>query len=1050
MAEKVPKRVQRELDATIPETTLAEALAVEEQTLADEQPGHYIFKSELARGAQSIVYVAHDRQMGRDVAFKQLLPGGPPDAEQRFLREARVAGQLEHPGVVPVYEVGRRADGKLYCAMRLLRGRSLAEALRQEKGRARLKLLSNFVQLCQTIAYAHERGVIHRDIKPANVILGAFGETVVIDWGVAKVRGAADESGDELRAPLVDHRFDGRITQEGDVLGTPAYMSPEQALGNINEIDEQSDVFCMGAVLYEILAGRPPFVEKSAVQLLIRIAKDDVPPVRSLAPDVPRELALICERALERNKARRYKSARELAADIEAFRAGSRAQGIEYTPLQLTRKWLSRNAVTSSALVVALLLLLGAGARIWMQNKEARRYLAQALLEKSAAEAREQRWTRAAAYAAAARVEDDTAEARWRTAQRAPLQIDPLWRLELPSGVDALAMARDGSLLAAGLSDHGIALIDSRGRTQRSLEGHEGKITALAFSPEGRVLISAGEDRQLLAWSAAGERLARLTSEARVRDVAFSADGKMLATATAEGFIQLWSVDGFQPRARLEGHAGAVSSVDFSADGAQLVSSGEDGTLRIWTLSTSSMRLVRGEGHQPANRVAFVSPGEVVSASNDGTVRFFSLEGQQQARINTSQGAILTLASARGAVAALGQDAAVLLLDSASRAPVARLEGDDSVNSLALSADGATLASANRDGRLRLWRLSPGAGEMRLAGAPGFPGGTALAFSSQRVAVGNAGGHISLWEKAQVAGGMDLLKGPVSSLAFSRDGKMLAAAGHEESAFLFELAGGDRIPLEGHADLVNCVAFAPDDTTVATGSSDGTVRLWSAPGGQQRRVLSATNMGPVLAVAFSADNQILAAGGEEKAIRLFDFKTGRALGKLEGSPEAILSLAFSPDASLLASSGRDQVIRIWSVRRRKLLGSWSGHGGRVWSVAFAPDGETLASASADGTVRLWDAATGRQVAQLERAPEARAVAFSPNGRLLASTGPHLALHVLELGDKSLLLTPARELQRELERSKLELRGIQLVDDLDALSPPEARPARKRRSSLPPP
>ena len=1047
MAEKVPKRIQRELDATIPETTLAEALAVEEQTLADEQPGHYIFKSELARGAQSIVYVAHDRQMGRDVAFKQLLPGGPADAEQRFLREARVAGQLEHPGVVPVYEVGRRADGKLYCAMRLLRGRSLAEALQQEKGRARLKLLSNFVQLCQTIAYAHERGVIHRDIKPANVILGAFGETVVIDWGLAKIRGAADETGDELRAPLVDHRFDGRITQEGDVLGTPAYMSPEQALGNINEIDEQSDVFCMGAVLYEILSGRPPFVEKSAVQLLIRIAKDDVPPVRSLAPDIPRELALICERALERNKARRYKSARELAADIEAFRAGSRAQGIEYTPLQLTRKWLSRNGVLSAALIVALLLLLGAGAHIWMQNKEARRYLAQALLEKSAAEAREQRWSRAAAYAAAARVEDDTAEARWRTAQRGPLQIDPLWRLELPSGVDALAMTRDGSLLAAGLSDHGIALLDSGGRTQRSLEGHEGKITALAFSPDGRTLISAGEDRQLLAWSAAGERLARLTSEARVRDVAFSADGKMLATAAAEGSIQLWSVDGFQPRARLEGHAGAVSSVDFSPDGAQLVSSGEDGTLRIWTLSTSSMRLIRGEGHQPANRVAFVSPGEVVSASNDGTVRFFSLEGQQLSRINTSHGAILTLVSARGAVAALGQDAAVLLVDPGSRAPVARLEGEDSVNSLALSADGATLASANRDGRLRLWHLSPGAREMRLAGALG---GTALAFSPQRLAVGDAAGHISLWDKAQIAGGMDLLKGPVSSLAFSRDGKMLAAAGHEESAFVFELAGGDRVPLEGHADLVNCVAFAPDGATVGTGSSDGTVRLWSAPGGVQRRVLSATNMGPVLAVAFSADNQLLAAGGEEKSIRLFDLKTGRAVGKLEGSPEAVLSLAFSPDASLLASSGRDQVIRIWSVSRRKLRSSWSGHGGRVWSVAFAPDGETVASASADGTVRLWDAATGRQVSQLERAQETRAVAFSPDGRLLASTGPHLELHVFELADKSLLLTPTRELKRQLERSKLELQGIQLVDDLDALSPPDARPLRKRRSSFPAP
>src|SRR5205085_3988390 len=252
---------------------------------ASEQPGAYVMKRELARGGQSVVYVALDRRMGRDVAYKQLLPGGPRDAEQRFLREARVAGQLEHPGVVPVYEVGQRADGNLYCTMRLVRGRSLDEALKQERGRARLKLLSNYVQLCQTIAYAHERGVIHRDIKPGNVMLGGFGETVLLDWGVAKIRGKADDTGEQLRAPMVDQRFDGRNTQQGDVLGTPAYMSPEQALGNIDEIDEQCDVWSLGIVPYEILTGQPPFVDKNAVQLLIHIAKDRIPPVLSRAPE---------------------------------------------------------------------------------------------------------------------------------------------------------------------------------------------------------------------------------------------------------------------------------------------------------------------------------------------------------------------------------------------------------------------------------------------------------------------------------------------------------------------------------------------------------------------------------------------------------------------------------------------------------------------------------------------------------------------------------------------------------------------------------------------
>src|SRR5216684_1824537 len=989
----------------------------EGEALGVEEPGHYVLKRELARGGQSVIFVAHDRQMGRDVAFKLLLPGGPRDAEQRFLREARIAGQLEHPGVVPVYELGRREDDTLYCAMRLVRGRTLAEALQQEKGRARLKLLSNFVQVCQTVAYAHERGVIHRDIKPQNVMLGAFGETVLLDWGVAKIRGRTDDTGDRLRAPEVGQRFDGRHTQEGDILGTPAYMSPEQALGNIKEIDERSDVWSLGAVLYEILTGRPPFTDKSAVLMLLKIAQDKIPPVLSVAPETPRELAFICERALERTKARRYRSARELAADIEAWSAGGRVQGIDYTPLQLLRKWVVGNLPVAFATLAIVVVLAGAGARLSLHNKQAGAYLAQALLEKSEAEAREQRWSRAAAYAAAARSQEETAEARWRAAQRGPVQIDPLWRLQLPAGIDAVAISRDGKTVAAALSDRSIRLLDPQAHTRHSLEGHEGKVTALAFSPDGRSLVSAGEDRRAF----------------------------------------VWSVESWAQGARLDGHRGPVTSVDFAPDGSVLLSSGEDGTLRAWGPLTAGarsqppMRLVRGEGHQPANRAAFVPPGTVVSGSSDGTVRFFSLDGQQLARINTSHGAITTLAvPAKGTIAALGQDSAVLLVDPVPRAPVARLEGEDASSAIAVSADGAALVSANRDGRLRLWKVSPGAREARLPGAADFPGGTALTFSpaGQRVAVGDSAGHISLWDlaKARAVGEMDLLHGPVASLAFSRDGKLLAAAGHEENAYLFELTHGDRVAMEGHTDPVNCVAFSPDGAEAATGSADGSVRLWSAPAGQSRRVLSAAGMGPVLSVAYSPDGKLIAAAGGDKLIRIWEVKTGRVLHRLEGSPEAILSIAFSPHGSILASAGRDQAIRTWRVDSGKLRSSWSGHGARVWSIAFAPDGETLASASADGTIRLWDVATGRQVAQFDRSPEARALAFSPDGQSLVSTGQQPALHLVELGDKALLLATAAELKKQLERAKMKLDGIHLIDDAEALTPPEGKPGRKRRTN----
>src|SRR5262249_38694775 len=309
--------------------------------------------------------------------------------------------------------------------------------------------------------------------------------------------------------------------------------------------------------------------------LLIKIAKDKYPPVLTAAPDTPRELALICERALEKNKKRRYRSAAELATDIEAFRAGGRVSGIEYSSLELVTKWVRRNLPLAIACAVALLLLVGAGVRIWLENRQARGYLAQALLEKSEQEAHEHRWSRAAAYAAAARVQEDTAEARWRAAQRGAVRIEPAWRLELPWGVDAIAISRNGSTLAVALADHSIKLLDQKAAVRQTLEG-ERQVVALAFSPDGQTLMSATDGKQLLAWSVGSGDRVKLDSDARVRDVRFSPDGALMATANAEGFIRVFSTDGWQAGARLDGHDGAVTSIDFSPDSTALVSSGAD------------------------------------------------------------------------------------------------------------------------------------------------------------------------------------------------------------------------------------------------------------------------------------------------------------------------------------------------------------------------------------------------------------------------------------------------------------------------------------------
>jgi len=369
---------------------------------------------ELGRGGIGRVLIAHDAHLGREVAVKELLhrSGGPAGsrspthpreslAASRFLREARLTGQLEHPNIVPVYELGTRADGTLYYTMKVVRGRNLAHALESVAGqglRARMKLLNHYADLCDAIAYAHSRGVIHRDIKPENVMVGEFGETVVLDWGLAKPKHARDLRGDEATVatgeaateattvdvhgvsqgadtespsspepavspaaavagkPIGQRKTDaGRglaATDDGTLLGTPMYMSPEQAQGDLAQIDERSDVWALGVVLYEILTGEAPFLAKSAIELLLKIVNGTFDKVASKCPEAPPELAAIAEKALSRNPAYRYPDARAMAEEVRAYLTGGRVQAYNYRPWTLVKRWAGRH---KAALVVAAL-----------------------------------------------------------------------------------------------------------------------------------------------------------------------------------------------------------------------------------------------------------------------------------------------------------------------------------------------------------------------------------------------------------------------------------------------------------------------------------------------------------------------------------------------------------------------------------------------------------------------------------------------------------------------------------------------------------------------
>jgi tetratricopeptide (TPR) repeat protein len=357
-----------------------------------------------ARGGLGEVYLARDEELSRDVALKRLRRPHAADAGRRFLREGEITGGLEHPGVVPVYGLTRDADGQPCYAMRFIRGQTLQEAIARfhetdEAGRglALRQLLGRFVVVCNTVAYAHSRGVVHRDLKPANIMLGDYGETLVVDWGLAKRAGAPGEvqapggAGEVL--PIADRGEGGTAT--GEVLGTPAFMSPEQAAGRHDTVGPASDVYGLGATLYALLTGRPPFDGDGVAEVLRRVQRGDFPPPRQLRPDTPRPLEASCLKAMAREPAARYATALEMAADLERWLADEPVRAYREPWAGRARRWVRRHRtlVTTLAAVLLITALLGGGTAGWLAARQAETvHAARADLEEAERFQREEKW----------------------------------------------------------------------------------------------------------------------------------------------------------------------------------------------------------------------------------------------------------------------------------------------------------------------------------------------------------------------------------------------------------------------------------------------------------------------------------------------------------------------------------------------------------------------------------------------------------------------------------------------------------------------------------
>ena len=365
---------------------------------------------ELARGGMGAIYKVYEESLRRTLAMKVALPRGRREDAQpidpvtmgRFLEEAQVTAQLDHPGIVPIYELSVNAGGQVFFTMKLVRGENLSEIFRKVKEHAegfdQTRVLWVLLRACEALAFAHSRGVIHRDLKPANIMVGRFGETYVMDWGVARVLGRADAHDLRLRAepprPLEEatrigsqRKDDGSsdpgsplVTMDGEVVGTPAYMSPEQAAGKIDQLGPESDVYGMGAILYELFAGHMPYVEpgqRTSSRTVLRWVLDGPPkPIRQIDPGVPPELVAICEKAMAREMSDRYPSMEELAEDLRAYLEQRVVRAHAVGPLAELKKWMLRNKAVAALALILILVVAGLGFGLAWQEKRANRIIA--------------------------------------------------------------------------------------------------------------------------------------------------------------------------------------------------------------------------------------------------------------------------------------------------------------------------------------------------------------------------------------------------------------------------------------------------------------------------------------------------------------------------------------------------------------------------------------------------------------------------------------------------------------------------------------------------
>ena len=975
-----------------------------------ERVGPYKLLSILGQGGCGVVYLAEqEKPVKRRVALKIIKPGmDTKEVIARFEAERQALALLDHPNIAQVYDAGTTEKARPYFVMEHVKGVPINEHCDRQKLSIEDRLWL-FLQVCDAIQYAHQKGIIHRDIKPSNILVMFEGQKAipkVIDFGVAKA----------ISQSLTERTL---FTEQGQLLGTPEYMSPEQAEMTKQDIDTRSDIYSLGVVLYELLAGALPFdpktLREAGIDSMRRVIREQDPPrpstrltslgeeatraatsrrteVRTLARRLHKELEWIPLKAMRKERTHRYRSASEFADDIQNYLNGdpliAGPESVMYRVSKFVRK--RRGAVAAAAIAVASLLVGFVVSTGMYFRAEGLRVQAERACEKEAA-----------ARAAAEQAEKVAQQQRVEAEEQAEARRRALYfnRITL-----AEATYRDGNirsvlelLLSCPADLRGwewYRLWNVANQARQTLRGHSSEVSSVAFSPSGKQVASGSYDQTVRIWDVeTGTQITTLKGhQEAVWPVAFSPDGKRLASGSYDKTIKIWDTESGTEIKTLGGHQDAVMSIVFSPDGRQIISGSFDKMIKVWDVASGAEIKTLGRHEGGIWSVACSPDGkQIASGGTDDTVRVWDADsGQEKLTLEGHEDCVNTVAFSPdgGRLVSGSDDETIKVWNATDGSEIKTLKGHDGlVWSVSFSPDANQVVSASADGSVRVWDAASGEEVKVFRGHEGAVYSVALGPDGKQIVSGGEDGTIRLWEAEGVGEVLTLRghKSPVLPTAFSPDGRLIASGDYGATIKVWDVVDRTvRLTLKRHKGAVLCLAFSPDGRRIASGSTDRTAKVWNVADGNEVMTLQG-HSDAIYSVRFSPDGTRIVSGSLDGTIRIWDAQDGTEEMSLKSDRYGVIAVALSPDGKWMASAGSGRDITIWDASSGKQVRSIRTGLSSPYSIAFSPDGKYVASANYDKTITVWDAANVVNVMTLRgHGAAVLSVGFSPDGERIIS------------------------------------------------------------------